>query len=85
MSTLQHQVMTDDQMVEQSGKWEMGKEKEREVRKGKECAGHRKRKEEGKERKEEEKEKGRRSYAKEEGDPHRCQEEEEKEWKKRKK
>ena len=45
--------MADNQTTEQSGKWEMGKEKEREVREGKGCAGHRKRRGEGKKRKEE--------------------------------
>ena len=35
--------MVVDQMTEKSGKWEMEKEKEREVREGKGCADHRKR------------------------------------------
>ena len=59
--------MVDDQTTEHSGKWDMGKEKEREVREGKGCASHRKRRGEGRKRKEEENERGSTSYTKEEG------------------
>ena len=79
--------MAEDQTTEQSGKWEMGKEKEREVREGKGCTGHRKRRGEGKKRKEEENERGSKSYVKDEGPKEilaGAREEEEKEGKKRK-